>query len=242
MILLLDNYIRKIRYLKLSSNKLPPFLKNKKINRYSIDLYKYGITSIQPDILIKNLKILENLSDSINKLDLIKIKHEYFSQYTGEKNYKLSLIDYVENSLVEQVLKSKFITLMIEEYFNCKPKLTYSDLWLDIPTNDPEKFTQLYHRDYDHKFLVKVFIYINDVDIDTGPFCYIKKSHKNPWLLYKGKNRLNDDEITELYSVDDKVILTGKKNTMILADTNGFHKGLKPNKERILLTGMYTKL
>lgn len=241
MFLSLKNYLRKIRYLKLSSNKLPPFLNNKKINKYSYDLYQDGITSIKPDILINNIKILENLSDIINKLDLSKIKNEYLNHYTGEKNYKLSLIDYVENNLVKQILNSKFITLIIEEYFNCKPKLTYSDLWLDIPTNEAEKFTQLYHRDYDHKFLVKVFIYINDVDIDTGPFCYVKKSHKNPWILHKGKNRLNDDEIAKLYPVDDKVILTGNKNTMILADTNGFHKGLKPIKERLLLTGMYTK-
>ena len=28
---------------------------------------------------------------------------------------------------------------------------------------------------------------------------------------------------------------------MILADTNGFHKGLKPKYQRLMLTGMFVK-
>lgn len=238
---LVKGYIRKYRYLSFSSRKLPPFIDIQRNNEYSKILYENGVTVIPSQVVMSNIKNFEKTLNKILDLDLEKIKIEYFKTYKGEKNYKLSLIDYLNKKEVNELFNSTFILNIIKEYFNCEPDLVYSDLWLDIPTLDNEKQTQLFHRDYDNKFLVKVFIYLNDVGIDNGPFCYIKKSHKNPWILYNGKNRLNDKEVNSLYKENNNFIITGEKFTMILADTNGFHKGLKPKHQRLLLTGMFIK-
>ena len=238
---IVKGYIRKFRYLSFSSKKLPPFNNQEKNNKYSINLFDSGVTVIPSEIVRSNIDNFDNVISKILDLDLENIKTEYFKTYKGDKNYKLSLIDYLDKEEIKKFFNSIFILDIIREYFNCDPELVYSDLWLDIPTSDDEKQTQLFHRDYDNKFLVKVFIYLNDVSNDNGPFCYVKKSHKNPWVLYKGKNRLNDKEVNSLYDKDQNLVITGEKFTMILADTNGFHKGLKPKYERLLLTGMFVK-
>lgn len=234
------NELRKFKYLgDLKLRDIPPYLDNNKINQNSIELFEQGIVVINSEIVEKKITDLKKLSEEIQKLNFNSIKQELINNYKGRKEFKLSLKKYIDEKLIYKILSSELIIDVITEYFNSKPKLNYYDIWLDIPTNNEEKLTQLYHRDYDNKFLVKVFIYLNDVSMNHGPFCYIKTSHKDPWKLYKSKNRLNDIEKNYLYDANFSKAIDGKKNTLIIADTNGMHKGLKPKKERLLLTAMY---
>lgn len=234
------NKLRKSKYLdNYNLNDIPPYLVNDKKNKESIELFNNGISIVKPELVKKKIENVEALSREINNLNLRNIKNTLMANYKGRKEYKISLKDYIDESLVNSVLNSKFIMDTVSEYFNKQPTLNYYDIWMDIPTDQEEKLTQLYHRDYDNKFLVKIFIYLNDVTMENGPFCYIETSHKDPWKLYKGKNRLDENEKNYLYKKELAKALEGDKFTLIFADTNGLHKGLKPKKERLLLTARY---
>ena len=236
----IKNSLRKYRYLQsYRLEDIPPHSNSLKTNKNSIELFDKGISVVEPEIVKKKINNIELLSQEIDNLDISEIKKDLISNYKGRKEYKLSLKNYIDENLVNEILNSNFLVEIIKQYFNTDPILNYYDIWMDIPTNQEEKLTQLYHRDYDNKFLVKIFIYLNDVTIDHGPFCYVETSHKDPWNLYKGKNRLNDVEKNYLYDSKYSKALTGKKFTLVLADTNGLHKGLKPKNERLLLTAMY---
>ena len=94
--------------------------------------------------------------------------------------------------------------------------------------------------------LIKVFIYLVDVDENCGPFTYIPKTH--PFGAYAGRNpahkdrkRVMDEEMNRVFPQETQYICTGPANTMVLADTVGFHRGGKPRHgNRIILTFNYT--
>lgn len=133
---------------------------------------------------------------------------------------------------------------IVNEYLGMKSYLRSMDLWLNFPTPGNAKETQLWHRDYDDYLNVKVFIYLNDVTEVNGPFCFIPGTHRVGSRATASLSRLAriDDATmkTEIPERDWKVC-TGKTGTVILADTGGFHKGLKPQKNhRLLLMLQYT--
>ena len=83
--------------------------------------------------------------------------------------------------------------------------------------------------------IIKVFFYLNDVNINNGPFQYIKYSHKESWIDYKNDFLLNKFA-GNIFSCE------AKKGALILCDTNGYHRGLTLKKKnyRVMLTVNYT--
>ena len=118
--------------------------------------------------------------------------------------------------------------------------------WLNFPSPDQAKQSQLWHRDPEDLKLMKIFIYLDEVDANRGPFTYIPKSHPfgsrsavNP--QHADPKRITDDEMRAAIPAQDWVACTGPAGTTILADTVGFHRGGKPTiGNRILITFTYT--
>jgi hypothetical protein len=108
--------------------------------------------------------------------------------------------------------------------------------------------TEFYHfDDWQHRF--KVMIYLDDVNRDNSPFCYLKGSHrKSVWkvwqdfLFYRGFDRTQptgggntnwvatwlDHQLVRLKKFYGwrEMIVTGKRGTVILFDSRGLHRGL----------------
>lgn len=89
---------------------------------------------------------------------------------------------------------------------------------------------------FDRTFTFKLFFYLSEVDQKCGPFSAIidtnklgrelriKELHKNP--AYEGvKNRLALDYPELGYTEDDGVPVLGPAGTLIVFDTDTFHKG-----------------
>src|SRR6476646_6160444 len=59
-------------------------------------------------------------------------------------------------------------------YLGLWSKLEYVDLWYTPPAPDQgRKSSQRWHRDFNDRHLLKAFIYLVDVDENTGPFEYV---------------------------------------------------------------------
>lgn len=131
-------------------------------------------------------------------------------------------------------------------YFGLWPRLAAIYAWLNFPSGAAPQASQLWHRDPEDLKLLKVFLYLNDVDEDTGPFCYIPRSQ--PFGEYAGANpphkdrkRVLDEEMNPVLPPEKQMVCTGPADTMILADTVGFHRGGNPRaKNRLMLTFTYT--
>ena len=60
-------------------------------------------------------------------------------------------------------------------YLEMWSKLEYVDVWYSVPQPAAAEriSSQRWHRDYDDKHLLKVFLYLVDVDEHMGPFQYV---------------------------------------------------------------------
>ena len=62
-------------------------------------------------------------------------------------------------------------------YLGMWAKLEYVDVWYTPPVKQGERrSSQRWHRDFNDRHLLKAFLYLVDVDEDTGPFEYIPRT------------------------------------------------------------------
>jgi hypothetical protein len=129
-------------------------------------------------------------------------------------------------------------------YLRMRSTLRALELWLTQPTEGPAVETQLWHRDADDVMNLKLFLYFNEVTTAAGPFVYAPTTqpggrrrevpeHDERW-------RSTDEQIAAVVPESEWVVCEGHPGTVVLADTCGYHKQLKPESaERLLLTAQY---
>jgi hypothetical protein len=111
--------------------------------------------------------------------------------------------------------------------------------------NNQQTGTRLWHVDGEDYNSVKIMIYLNDVDEDTGPFEYIPKSSISP-LLYLWRVKFFNFAVED--AVMEKIVpasqwhsCPGQAGTVIISNTGQvFHRGKVPKKERFALIYSYT--
>lgn len=119
------------------------------------------------------------------------------------------------------------------EYLQLWSKLEYLDLWYSLPVGESaeRKASQIWHRDFDDSHLLKVFLYLSDVDEKSGPFEYVSGSHPegrlagvHPWAPM-AVGRISDKELAKFVEVGDVRTFTAPKGTLIFCNTSGLHRG-----------------
>jgi hypothetical protein len=135
---------------------------------------------------------------------------------------------------------------IVSSHLGLWPVLHSLDAWLNIPTDAPPAVSQLWHRDPEDLRIVKVFIYLVDVDDRCGPFSFVPGTHAFGFAAgtahkYEKSKRLSDDQLSRVFAPEQWRVCTGPAGTMILSDTTGYHRGGKPAAgHRILITFTFT--
>ena len=93
---------------------------------------------------------------------------------------------------------------------------------------DADLNAQLFHQDRDRLSFLKFFMYLTDVDTNTGTHVYLKGSHRRiPWSL-RADGRMTDDAVKAAGLWDNVTELHGPAGTIMAVDTIGLHKGKTP--------------
>ena len=109
--------------------------------------------------------------------------------------------------------------------------------------------SQLWHFDREDKLIVKAFVYLDDVEAGTGPFTYAPGTHpkgihaslKPEFMMEGNVRRTSDAHMEAACPRAEWRVCTGKKGTIIFADTRGYHKGGEARTgDRLMFTCMYT--
>jgi hypothetical protein len=85
--------------------------------------------------------------------------------------------------------------------------------------------SQLYHRDLDDSRQFKVFLFVSDVDEESGPLTVLpadvseRVCRKLGYRPTSGNFRITDDQIRPLLGDGEEHVLTGPSGTIVLADT-----------------------
>jgi hypothetical protein len=133
-------------------------------------------------------------------------------------------------------------------YLRMWAKLSYVDLWYTVPqpAQAERVASQLWHYDFDDRHLLKAFLYLDDVDQETGPFEYVAGSQPGgphhdvrPWRPM-GYGRVPEEDVQR--SVPDEAIRTfaAPRGTIIFCNTSGLHRGgFATARARVLATATY---
>jgi len=170
--------------------------------------------------------------------------HQQDSGVQG-KEYRLHLLDKeipVESPFIQLGIQPRLLSL-VNAYLGMRSYLRAVVVWLDFPTAEPAKETQLWHRDADDTLNLKLFVYLSDVDEGSGPFCFIPRTHPlgRRYFDLRATGRVTDEVMAGAIDRSHWQVCTGDSDTVILVDTRGYHKGLKPSaRHRVLLQFHYT--
>jgi hypothetical protein len=182
------------------------------------------------------IKMINDKASKIkNRLSIAKKESKFES--ISNKNYLIRLLDidqYIDfdDLLVQSVLKGR-IHNIARNYLRQDVKITNIDYWLNFvnPDNKLPIASQQWHRDYEDKKLLKIFVYFTDIEEVNGPLSFICKTHFGGINNYIFKARppfgivISNEKIKKTFDENDIKIFKMKKEEIIFADTSGFHKG-----------------
>jgi len=158
----------------------------------------------------------------------------YFRQHTNYVSIANPLVN------VPDLIDVAFHPLLLDiaqTYLNCVPAIGGMNLRKSYRNELPEFDTLYFHVDPNSPKFLKFFFYLNDVDLNGGPFCYVRGSHRRRFKGWTRKGRWTAEEIESNYGAANIVYLTGAVGDLVVADTNGFHRGTKiTGADRTMLT------
>ena len=157
-----------------------------------------------------------------------------------------SIIKLNECQIIKELIKSNLFLNVAKNYIGSNKLEVTAECYISNPflINEDQKKdnAQYYHYDLDYKRFLKIFLYLTDVNEESGPHIFIEGTHKKKKIKHILSERISDIEIKENYDDKLKKIILGEKGKVIFEDTFGLHKGLSPkNKSRIMIVIQYGK-
>jgi hypothetical protein len=151
--------------------------------------------------------------------------------------------------MVDRISRNATIVAIVKKYLGSQPILWLTQLkWSFAPTDNPVTFRtsvdpntskyDFYDFHYDaHDFKsLTVFVYLTDVDLDSGPHMFIPGTHTNKTLKNIASIYFRDDVAQKMFPNQVKAVL-GSKGLVFIEDTSGYHKASVCNKgSRLLLS------
>lgn len=252
----LSYYYRAFIYNSFLSIKRILFLFTNENNYSSFRLEKNGAK----EIISRGYKIYNNYLD-VDNLELIKNKFDYLIDlkhnvkanngfsYSNQNDLRNKSSDIIltqpllDIPQISKLITDNFFLEIACDFFKTEPFIAGLNVRKTFVNNLDSDGVQLYHCDRNHHKLLKIFIYLNEVDSEGGPTVYVERSHKmKPFFWYK-KYRYQDSEINKIYKGFNIIELVSRIGSFQVADTTGFHKGKKPTKnDRYMITILYNIL
>ena len=93
---------------------------------------------------------------------------------------------------------------------------------------DADLNAQLFHQDRDRLSFLKFFMYLTDVESETGPHVYVRGSHRKIPRALRADGRLTDAAVQSAGLGNNITELHGLAGTIMAVDTIGLHKGKTP--------------
>jgi hypothetical protein len=170
----------------------------------------------------------------------------------GKKTFLLEYLGrnplFEPDSVYARIAVNTPLLKIANAYLGMYTRLRYYNIWHTFATQSKPRESQLWHRDREDLYILKIFIYLKDVDLGAGPFTYARGTHgkgtirKEPEYFLEGKVRRTEDEQMAVVVPRDRwTVATGPAGTIVFADTHGYHRGgLARTDDRVMYTCMYT--
>ncbi|MBX7199129.1 MAG: hypothetical protein K1X51_07095 [Rhodospirillaceae bacterium] len=137
-----------------------------------------------------------------------------------------------------------------EAYLGAPPTVSILTAWWSFPADAPRGGMQNYHHDRDDFRMLKVFCYLTDTTVTSGPHEFIDETHsfeallgfmsRRQWssaaeqkkfLEWMEVHRKDDGDVARIFPKENIRTITGKRGSSFFEDTRGLHRGLPPVSE-----------
>lgn len=159
---------------------------------------------------------------------------------------------YEPESVWARIASAPALVELARGYLAKPPHLKAFNLWYTVPSSQPPRDSQLWHRDEDDVQILKLFVYLNDVGPDSGPLTYLCGTQHGGRVLEPpttlepttGVPRVSDADMAAATTGPDwrSVTACGSTGTVVLVDTTGWHKGGHGTVDRMVYAVMYTTI
>lgn len=147
----------------------------------------------------------------------------------------LNIFDFRHSPASLQIATDPNLLHIANNYLGSKPILDLIIFWWSRSLNDlkisnenkeilKNSSAQMFHIDMDRLKFLKFFLYLTDVDTNTGPHVYVRGTNKKIPNYIKKDGRYSDSFIEE-NDRDNILEINGKTGTIMAVDTRGLHKG-----------------
>ncbi|MBD2499573.1 phytanoyl-CoA dioxygenase family protein [Anabaena azotica] len=186
--------------------------------------------------------------------EMLKAAQEQLAQMSANSKLHLSNLPYIYTVTdIQQFAnwaKETRLMKIAENYLGLPVTFQGVHLRKDLP-NEDQFGTLLWHKDSEDRKMVKIIIYLNDVDEEQGPFEYIPLHltsfpNRNAYRIDKklkqsGYLGLNDEQVAEIIPKSAWKSCPGPAGTVLIADPRtALHHGTLRTKERSALFFVYT--
>ena len=181
-----------------------------------------------------NLDALEAL-DTAEMVSAADRLFEDMSRITPEKSSKDYMVaarpDKIANypEILRWGLNERFLAIA-ENYIGLPVNYRGVLARLDMPDGTVRE-TRLWHRDQEDARILKIVVYISDVNEDAGPFEFVRASWRQPSRLARGsKKRVNNEEaFDQAVPLEARGAVVGPRGTVGFVDPcRVFHRGRLP--------------
>jgi hypothetical protein len=159
-----------------------------------------------------------------------------FLVYASQKHQSAQYTDLMRLALARPILDA------VSRYLGSVPILSNVSVMVSLP-NDSETGSQLYHLDFGDDQQIKMFVCLDEVDDEHGPFTFLPVPETNRVIEGLGydRGRLTIQQITEFLGPGKEIQVKGSPGTGLLVDTSRcLHYGsLRNSKTRIMLQVQY---
>lgn len=145
--------------------------------------------------------------------------------------YDYSSDDLMKSPIVQKLVFDPTLLAVARSYLKAEPEIDIVTMWwhTDFHHEPDSNAAQLYHFDMDRIRWLKFFVYLTDVNENSGPHCFIRGTHSAEniprEILNRGYVRISDNEIEQKFKPQDIKAFTGRRGTIIAENTCGLHKG-----------------
>jgi hypothetical protein len=183
-----------------------------------------AITSLEELLLPSTQKMIDASNHLIPRIppSISGNKHEYVVHATSEQ-----MMEYPEIFLWG--LQKRLLNI-VENYLGLPVAYHGAYFRRDLANNVKEK-SRLWHLDKEDRKVIKIIVYLHDVNHDGGPFEYIPRS-LTPTITRSLRDKysyVQDNIIQKVVPSSKWKSCTGPAGTVVVADTrNVFHRGKIP--------------
>jgi Phytanoyl-CoA dioxygenase (PhyH) len=209
----------------------------------------FGDSSVFSELETATAKLLASRAAELETLR----KQATDTTRLGDKTFNVELlgsrVDFDAASVFARLALNETFLTIADKYFGMKVKMRYYNVWQTFASVAPARESQLWHYDREDKYILKVFLYLKDVDEGAGPFTYAPQTHQKgtlrgrdpDYFLENNVRRTKDEQMAKVVAEEKWIRGVGRRGTLIFADTRGYHKGGEAKtSDRLMYTCMYT--